>query len=993
MTYQQTQLVQTGTTASGQPKYSAAPRQERIVTIAGRQYTETAARMKQAGMTSGYAGNLPKLDEKLLAQNPREYWKVQAEIKAATAKGRYSESPSYVTDVAMAGKVYEKTPSGTREVPLRPDLEKYREGIIREAQARQERTQATERKNYIENYSREEQQRIFKLQEAKKTEIGADYFLKLRGYEKRIPSEAEQKQMQTTIGVPVYMTRQTFSQGLPKEERDKSLKGATEAIIKTIQNARHAKMASLGKIAWEQTPIIAKEYGTAAKESVSSIGRGVSAILQPNQQALLSGKPSEIITESFPVTKYLKLSKTNPDVANLGTTIGIGVVLTAAPYLTVPAATFFVGKSVVEERPIGETLFTASLFALPELGSKAKAERVIKAAEKKPVLDFEFQEIREPRSRAKTAEIKGQVQYISGQGETSGIFKPEYPSTTYKFYLPKKEPTISYRSIVPVKIKNPNIKYSDELLGVITPKGKEYQLRAVSKGSKDYFIKTVTEKGKAETTVYLKTKTGVKELATFRGKTEAPQYNVQVMERLFQAKNKQYASYPELRIEDTKKISKQNLRITSSEPQKFFKSTIRPKGDVSAGVVRIDEKLLAATKIRGYTKTLYKPFEISPEGGMKPSGVELEVTPTKYRFSKFYKKPESVVITETPEAIRIRQPATTHVEEQIGAIRKYTLKLEKQKPKLQENIESFISDIKKRNIIKNKKAEVAEQTNVFERILERPKRAEFKYGEASFSIGKAVREPVIKTESFSGLKQNLEPRISAKAQTRLGIKPLILSKTETRSTPRIEVKPLVETKIEPKLEFKPMLEAKTELRTEPKVETKTEARTMLETKLESKTEVRVIPAIKTQYTPEVTNVVLPPITPITLPSSPTLKLKFRKLTKRHKKGFAAFLKKKGKDVQVSPSTTREAALDIGTKASKGSLSATFKIKETGQPAIDIRTGGEFAKMGTTFRTYKIKKGQKVPLKDTFIEKRGTRLSTKAERTSIQRSRKKNNFFR
>jgi len=118
-----------------------------------------------------------------------------------------------------------------------------------------------------------------------------------------------------------------------------------------------------------------------------------------------------------------------------------------------------------------------------------------------------------------------------------------------------------------------------------------------------------------------------------------------------------------------------------------------------------------------------------------------------------------------------------------------------------------------------------------------------------------------------------------------------------------------------------------------------------------------------------------------------------------KKGkvFVALLKRRGKFSKVSPVVSKEAAIDIGAMASKRSLGATFKIEEvSGVPVSGLETG-YYGRTSQSFRTYKVVKGRPVALENTFIEKRGTRLSTPQERTEIKiaaRSKRfKNNFLR
>lgn len=114
---------------------------------------------------------------------------------------------------------------------------------------------------------------------------------------------------------------------------------------------------------------------------------------------------------------------------------------------------------------------------------------------------------------------------------------------------------------------------------------------------------------------------------------------------------------------------------------------------------------------------------------------------------------------------------------------------------------------------------------------------------------------------------------------------------------------------------------------------------------------------------------------------------------KKKRGFLAFIKRKGKFVQVGPVTTKESALDIGTRAAKETLAATFKVREVSATPQEVRTGGEFARFKQQFRPYELKKGKIVLLADTYIQKRGTRLGTRSEVKEIKVAKAKSSFIK
>lgn len=136
----------------------------------------------------------------------------------------------------------------------------------------------------------------------------------------------------------------------------------------------------------------------------------------------------------------------------------------------------------------------------------------------------------------------------------------------------------------------------------------------------------------------------------------------------------------------------------------------------------------------------------------------------------------------------------------------------------------------------------------------------------------------------------------------------------------------------------------------------------------------------------------PPIsTPFSPPGKPlsTIPKPFR-LTKskvRQQKtatGFRTFIKVGEKFKALPGIRARGAAIKVGEKKTLRTLRATFKIKPTAKkvkvPKFTYRPST------TKFREYKIRKGKKIPLIDTFIQRRGTRLGTLGEVREIQAAR-------
>jgi len=105
------------------------------------------------------------------------------------------------------------------------------------------------------------------------------------------------------------------------------------------------------------------------------------------------------------------------------------------------------------------------------------------------------------------------------------------------------------------------------------------------------------------------------------------------------------------------------------------------------------------------------------------------------------------------------------------------------------------------------------------------------------------------------------------------------------------------------------------------------------------------------------------------------------------RGFDVYVKRKGKWIKVSRKTlTRTGALKLGSERVRRTLAASFKIVETPQK-VAAKRKGFFKPSPNIFRSYKVVKGRKVGLKDTFIQKASKRLSGRGEVGEIQRARK------
>ncbi len=107
-------------------------------------------------------------------------------------------------------------------------------------------------------------------------------------------------------------------------------------------------------------------------------------------------------------------------------------------------------------------------------------------------------------------------------------------------------------------------------------------------------------------------------------------------------------------------------------------------------------------------------------------------------------------------------------------------------------------------------------------------------------------------------------------------------------------------------------------------------------------------------------------------------------------GFNVFVKSKGKQIKVTKNTVIEStAQDIGSFLVDNTLSAEFSLrksrKQPKQPKIQVpKNYWELNK--NKFRQFRIKKGQPIPLKNTFIELKSRRLDTFGEIRNITAER-------
>jgi len=143
---------------------------------------------------------------------------------------------------------------------------------------------------------------------------------------------------------------------------------------------------------------------------------------------------------------------------------------------------------------------------------------------------------------------------------------------------------------------------------------------------------------------------------------------------------------------------------------------------------------------------------------------------------------------------------------------------------------------------------------------------------------------------------------------------------------------------------------------------------------------------KTPQVPKFPRVPQVPKIPIPIPASET-----KPISKGQNilvKGFDVYVKREGKWIKISrKSLTRTQALKLGAQRVRRTLAASFKIVESPRKTTK-KTKGFFKPSPTVFRSYKIVKGRKVPLANTYIQKASKRLSTRGEVKEIQTFKKK-----
>jgi hypothetical protein len=103
-------------------------------------------------------------------------------------------------------------------------------------------------------------------------------------------------------------------------------------------------------------------------------------------------------------------------------------------------------------------------------------------------------------------------------------------------------------------------------------------------------------------------------------------------------------------------------------------------------------------------------------------------------------------------------------------------------------------------------------------------------------------------------------------------------------------------------------------------------------------------------------------------------------------GYKVEVKRQGIFKELKGIYAKSEAIKLGEKRATSTLAATFRIKQT---SVRVRKvdKSQYTPSPVEFRSYKIAKGKKVELKDTWIQKRGKRLGRKSEVREIKISKK------
>jgi hypothetical protein len=122
---------------------------------------------------------------------------------------------------------------------------------------------------------------------------------------------------------------------------------------------------------------------------------------------------------------------------------------------------------------------------------------------------------------------------------------------------------------------------------------------------------------------------------------------------------------------------------------------------------------------------------------------------------------------------------------------------------------------------------------------------------------------------------------------------------------------------------------------------------------------------------------------IVKPVSPVVKKTSIFGTKKSK-AFQLFIKRKGRNINIGLPTTRGRALRTGESITRGTLARTFGLSPTSRTTEQADIQYTPSQM---FRDYQIRKGMKISLQDTFIQRARFSLSSLGEKAEIKAARR------
>jgi hypothetical protein len=128
-------------------------------------------------------------------------------------------------------------------------------------------------------------------------------------------------------------------------------------------------------------------------------------------------------------------------------------------------------------------------------------------------------------------------------------------------------------------------------------------------------------------------------------------------------------------------------------------------------------------------------------------------------------------------------------------------------------------------------------------------------------------------------------------------------------------------------------------------------------------------------------------TPFILFPTPSRERKISKKKKKFVPAYRTYIIKRGKKVFLKGKYERGEAIKKGAIVTRETIAATFGVQKKGKIKVR-RRAPSFTPDPQRFRSYRIKKGKRIPLKDVWIERAPRRLETKAEIAAVVRGRRR-----